>query len=90
MKVTLTAIFAILAASVAAVPITSKANTMTMTLRRTDFNKAALSKRSAEGYDGPIADSVNYILVLLADDEELPDPYQDEIDAIENPADVLG
>ncbi|KAH6649302.1 hypothetical protein F5144DRAFT_596883 [Chaetomium tenue] len=33
---------------------------------------------------------VNYILVLFKNSDVTVDPYQDEVDSVENPADVLG
>ncbi|KAF5511010.1 hypothetical protein CGCS363_v002251 [Colletotrichum siamense] len=37
-----------------------------------------------------LAESVNYILVLLREGDDSADPYQDEVDAVADPSQVLG
>ncbi|KAI1193324.1 hypothetical protein F5X97DRAFT_314680 [Nemania serpens] len=76
MKTSFVAIVATLAASVAAMPHGYHADT-----------KAVPAKR--EEIDGPILESINYILKLQSEGDGI-DPYQDEVDSVKNPADVLG
>jgi hypothetical protein len=87
MKPTLATILAGFATLVASIPVSSQGNSLTVTMERGEFNKSQLNKRGE--YDGNIVDSVNYILVVLKDDEVV-DAYQDEVDAVQDPADVLG
>ncbi|PYI15619.1 hypothetical protein BO99DRAFT_445964 [Aspergillus violaceofuscus CBS 115571] len=87
MKATVIAALATFATLVASTPISPQARAMTVNMHRKSFSQM-LQKR--EGYDGNIIDSVNYILVILTDEAGVADPYQDEIDAVSNPADVLG
>lgn len=88
MKVTFAAIMVGCATFVAAMPVSLQGNTLALTVERREFTESQLHKRA--GYDGNIIDSANYILVLLKDDAEGVDPYQDEVDAVQDPADVLG
>ncbi|KAJ4397179.1 hypothetical protein N0V93_001403 [Gnomoniopsis smithogilvyi] len=90
MRFTIVTGFAALAATGYAIPVTQRApgaatDTHMVTMKREDF--MSLGKRS--GLDGPISESVNYILVLFKDDDDV-DPYQEEIDSYASPADVLG
>ena len=67
-----------------------------MSMKRYEFKNFELLKRASNVVGAnnertdDIAESVNYILVLVEDDDARTDAYQDEIDAVANLADVLG
>ncbi|KAJ5960980.1 uncharacterized protein N7479_008130 [Penicillium vulpinum] len=88
MKITLAAILVGCAAFVAAIPVSLQGKSVSLTMERREPANSQLHKRA--GYDGKIVDSANYILVLFEDDADAIDPYQDEVDAVQDPADVLG
>lgn len=104
MKATFFTILAALAVSAIAAPFQAAARTSNalaqpnraMTMKRSEFKNSELLKRASSvvgannkrGDD--IAESVNYILVLLKDDDARTDAYQDEVDAVADPASVLG
>ena len=104
MKATFFTVFATLAVSAIAAPFQAAARTSNalaqpnrvMTMKRSEFKDSELLKRatSVVGANNKraddIAESVNYILVLLAEDDTRTDAYQDEVDAVSNPAEVLG
>lgn len=104
MKVSFFTILAALAASAIAAPFQAATRTSNavphvnkaMTMKRSAFKDSNLLKHASSVVGGKskrdddIAESVNYILVLLKDDDEHADAYQDEIDAVEDPSTVLG
>ena len=104
MKVTFFTILAGLATFALAAPFQAAARSSNavshvdkaMTMKRSAFKDSNLLKRASNVVgakskrDDDIAESVNYILVLLKDDDEHADAYQDEIDAVEDPSTVLG
>ena len=65
-------------------------------MERSDFKNSVLLKRASsimggnENRGDDVAESVDYILVLLKDDNSRTDAYQDGADAVADPADVLG
>ncbi|KAI8156295.1 hypothetical protein K4K49_008959 [Colletotrichum sp. SAR 10_70] len=78
---------ATLAVSVAASPVVQLSNTKTVTMKRDELLKSGLlNKRDKVD----LAESVNYILVLLREGDDSADPYQDEVDAVADPSQVLG
>jgi hypothetical protein len=98
MKASLLTLLTAFAASAIASPIPSAATNAPA--RVIKMTRAAYEHSNYAKYDrivrsvrakrnDPIADSVNYILVLQKDSTETPDAYQDEVDAA-NPADILG
>ena len=103
MKATFFTVLAALAVSAIAAPSQAAARTSNalaqpnsvMTMKRSEFQKSELLKRASGEVEASqkrsddVAESVNYILVLLKDDDEGTDAYQAEIDAAE-PAAVLG
>lgn len=106
MKATFFTIVAALAACTVAAPFQAAARSSNVpapahankaiTMKRSAFQNSDLLKRASSVVGAnnkradDIAESVNYILVLLKDDDTRADAYQDEIDAVANPADVLG
>ncbi|KAI4157496.1 MAG: hypothetical protein LQ342_008250 [Letrouitia transgressa] len=92
MKATFSLFFAALAVSTIALAQPHRA----MTMKRSEFKDSELLKRASSVVDAnnkrsdDVADSVNYILVLLKDSDTRTDAYQDEIDAITDPKTVLG
>lgn len=103
MKATFFTVLAALAASVIAAPFQTAARTSNalgqpnraVTMKRSEFKNSGLLKRATNVVGAnnkradDIAESVNYILVLLKDDDARTDAYQDEVDAAD-PASVLG
>ncbi|KAF3038998.1 hypothetical protein E8E12_004919 [Didymella heteroderae] len=98
MKASLFTLLAAFAAGAITSPIPAsdtKAPAKVIKMARSVFERSTLAKydrlvRSEQAKrNDPIADSVNYILVLQKDSTETPDAYQDEVDAA-NPADILG
>lgn len=65
-------------------------------MKRSAFQKSELLKRASSVVGAnnkradDIAESVNYILVLLKADDVHADAYQEEVDAVADPATVLG
>ena len=66
-----------------------------MTMKRSEFKDSEVLKRASSVVDGNnkrgdyVAESVNYILVLLKNDDSRTDAYQDEVDAVADPSEVL-
>ena len=104
MKATFFTILATIAVSAIAAPFQAAARTSnalaqpsrTMTMKRSEFINSELLKRATNVVGAnnkradDIAESVNYILVFFKDDDTRTDTYQDEIDAVAEPASVLG
>ncbi len=104
MKATFFTVLATLALSAIAAPFQAAAGTSNahaqpnraMTMKRSEFKNSELVWGTSDVVganikrDDDIPESVNYIFVVFRDDDERTDAYQDEIDAIANPADVLG
>jgi len=98
MKSTFFTLLTTFAACAVASPIPAaerRAPSKVMTLPRSAFEGSGLAKydrlvRSVQAKrNDPIADSVNYILVLQKDSSDGADAYQDEIDAAD-PSKILG
>ena len=103
MKATFFTIFAALAASAIAAPFkmaASSSNALAqphsaMTMKRSEFKNSELLKRAsnvvgAKNKRGDTAEGINSIIRVVGDDDGRTDAYQDEIDAVSNPAEVLG
>ena len=103
MKATFFTIFAALAASAIAAPLkmaASSSNALAqphsaMTMKRSEFKNSELLKRGsnvvgANNKRADSAESVNSIIRFVGDDDGRTDAYQDEVDAVTDPASVLG
>lgn len=100
MKATFFTVLATLALSAIAAPFQAATGTSNahaqLNMKRSEFKNSELLKRASDVVgannkrDDDIAESVNYVFIVFRDGDEGTDAYQDEIDAVANPADVLG